>query len=76
MQIRMSDLSAAAIGRLTSRGVNVISTNPDYGTVTADVAPGALGAIANDPDVTYVAEVLAPRIGARACDGLGADSAR
>jgi hypothetical protein len=62
VQIRMSDLSAAAIGRLTSHGVNVISTNAGYRTVTADVTPGALSAIANDPDVTYVAEVLAPHI--------------
>ncbi|HTK15569.1 MAG TPA: fibronectin type III domain-containing protein [Acidimicrobiia bacterium] len=63
-QIRMSDMSASAIRRLTANGAHVVSTSPDYRTVTADVAPGALGAIANDADVTYVGEVLAPLTGA------------
>jgi hypothetical protein len=64
VQIRMSHLSAASIGRLTSVGAQIVSTSPDYDTVTADVAPRTLSAIANDPDVTYVGEVLSPRVGA------------
>jgi hypothetical protein len=67
----MSDLSAASIGRLTSRGVEVISTDAAYRTVTADVTPGALGAVANDPDVSYVAEVLAPHVGSGATGSTG-----
>src|SRR6266480_1417980 len=61
VQIRVSDVSPAAVARLTARGVHVISTSTDYSTVTADVAPGDLDTLANDPDVTYVGEVLAPR---------------
>ena len=38
VQVRMSDVSPAAVERLTSHGVHVISTSPDYGTVTVDVA--------------------------------------
>jgi hypothetical protein len=64
VQIRMSDLSAAAVGRLTAAGAHVFSTSTDYDTVTADVAPEALSTIATDPDVTYVGEVLSPRVGA------------
>jgi Subtilase family/Fibronectin type III domain len=63
VQIRMSDVSPAAVERLSSRGVNVISTSPDYRTVTVDAPPGALSEIASDPDVSYVGEVLAPRTG-------------
>ena len=78
VQVRMSDVSAAAVERLTSHGVHVISTSPDYGTVTVDAPPGALGAIADDPDVTYASEVLAPRTGtpASASTGLGGDAER
>src|SRR5436190_15230401 len=61
VRIRVPDVSPAAVGRLTARGVHVISTSTDYSTVTADVAPGDLDTLANDPDVTYVSEVLAPR---------------
>ena len=71
VQVRMSDVSPAAIERLTSHGVHVISTSPDYGTVTVDAPPGALGAIADDPDVTYASEVLAPRTGAAASGSTG-----
>jgi hypothetical protein len=76
VQVRMSHLSAAAIGRLAAHGANVISTNADYGTVTADVRPGALGAIANDPDVAYVAEVLAPRISSEGSVSTGLGTVR
>jgi len=61
VQIRVSDVSPAAVARLTTRGVHVISTSTDYSTVTADVAPGDLDTLAHDPGVTYVGEVLAPR---------------
>jgi hypothetical protein len=73
-QVRMSDLSAAAVERLTSHGAHVISTSPDYRTLTVDAPPGALSAIADDPDVTYANEVLAPRTGtpAGASTGLAA----
>jgi hypothetical protein len=71
VQIRMSDLSVSAIGRLTSVGAHVVSTSPEYDTVTADVAPGALGTIANDPDVTYVGEVLSPHVGAETTRATG-----
>jgi hypothetical protein len=64
VQIRMSNLRAAAIGRLTALGAHVVSTSPGYRMLTADVAPHVLRAIASDPDVTYVGEVLAPRVGA------------
>jgi hypothetical protein len=63
LQVRMSDISAAAVDRLRSHGVNVISTSSDYSTVTVDAPPGALSDIATDPDVTYVGEVLAPHSG-------------
>ena len=61
----------AAVERLTSHGVHVISTSPDYRTVTVDAPPGALGAIADDPDVTYASEVLAPRTGTPASASTG-----
>ena len=60
-QIRMSDTSPAAVARLSARGVHVISNSPEYSTVTADVATADLDTLANDPEVTYVGEVLAPR---------------
>ena len=74
VQVRMSDLSANAIARVTSHGVNLISTSPDYGTVTVDIPPGALRQIADDPAVTYVTEVLAPAVAASTtrASGLGA----
>ena len=61
VQIRMSDVSPAAVARLTASGVHVISTSTDYSTVTADVAPADLDKLANNSEVTYVGEVLAPR---------------
>jgi len=71
LQVRMSDTSAAALDRLTSHGVHVISTSPDYSTVTVDAPPGALSAIADDPDVLYASEVLAPRTGTPASPSTG-----
>src|SRR5947207_1699832 len=47
VQIRTSDLSTATMTRLTSLGAHVVSTSSAYRIVTADVAPAALGAIAN-----------------------------
>ncbi len=71
VQVRMVDVSAAAVDRLTSHGVHVISTSPDYSTVTVDLPPGALNAIADDPNVTYASEVLAPHTGAPAGASTG-----
>jgi hypothetical protein len=65
-QLQMFDMSPAALDRLKSHGVHVISTSPDYRTVTVDAPPGALGAIGDDPDVRYASEVLAPRTAAPA----------
>ena len=48
VQVRMSNWSPISIGRLTSLGAQVVSTSPEYRTVTADVAPRALRAIAKD----------------------------
>jgi hypothetical protein len=71
LQVRMSDLSPAAVARLRSHGVDVISTSANYNTVTVDAPPGALSDIANDPDVSYVGEVLAPRTGADESASVG-----
>jgi flagellar hook assembly protein FlgD len=63
VEIRTADTSAAGVAALRSSGAHVVNVSPAYATVTATVAPGALRAIADNADVRYVSEVLAPRVG-------------
>ena len=53
----------------------MFNVSAPYSTVTAAVAPAALGAIANDSDVEHVNEVLAPLTGGFA-GRLEADAAQ
>src|SRR5262249_28318468 len=64
VQVRMTDMSTAAIARLAAHGARLISTRPNYSTVTIDAPPGALPQIPDDPAVSYVSEVVAPTRGA------------
>ena len=60
VEIRTSSTSASAVAKLRTLGAQIVNVSATYSTVTASVAPSALGAIAQDSDVTYVNEVLAP----------------
>ncbi len=63
--------ASATVARLQAAGAQVVNVSPAYSTVTADVAPASLRAVAADRAVAYVTEVLAPRVGA-ADTGTGA----
>ncbi|MDQ1383601.1 MAG: hypothetical protein QOG65_980 [Actinomycetota bacterium] len=63
VQIRTHDIASATIARLGAAGARVVNVSAAYSTVTADVAPASLRAVAADSSVAYVTEVLAPRVG-------------
>ncbi|MDQ1476255.1 MAG: hypothetical protein QOE62_1484, partial [Actinomycetota bacterium] len=63
VQIRTHDVASATVARLRAAGARVVNVSPAYSTVTADVASASLRAVAADPAVAYVTEVLAPRVG-------------
>jgi hypothetical protein len=62
--IRTGDTSSAGVAGLRARGAQIVDVSPEYSTVTAAIAPGALSNVAADPAVVYVMEVLAPQVGA------------
>jgi hypothetical protein len=62
VEIRTASTSATTVARLRALGAHVVNVSPAYSTVTAAVADSALGAVAADPDVTAVNEVLQPMI--------------
>ncbi|MDQ1458722.1 MAG: hypothetical protein QOI08_206, partial [Actinomycetota bacterium] len=64
VEIRTHDVATATLARLRAAGARVVNVSPAYSTVTADVAPTSLRAVAADSGVAYVTEVLAPRVGA------------
>lgn len=69
VEIRTSDVSAGAVARLGAAGAQVVDVSAEYSTVTAAVAPRALSAIAADPAVRFVQEVLAPQVGSTTTTG-------
>lgn len=60
VQIRTSNTSTAGVARLQAMGARTVNVSAAYSTVTASVTPATLAAIAADPNVIYVSEVLAP----------------
>jgi hypothetical protein len=71
VDIRTSSTAAAVVAGLRARGAGIVDVSAAYSTITAAVAPSALDAIANDANVIYVSEVLAPRVGAVGADSSG-----
>ena len=63
VEIRTTDVGTATVARLRSDGAQVVDVSAEYSTVTAAVAASALGAIASDPAVRFVQEVLSPQVG-------------
>ena len=61
--VRTSDTSSAGVADLRQRGAQIVDVSPEYSTVTAAVAPSEMEAVAADPAVQYVMEVLAPAVG-------------
>ena len=61
--VRTSDTSSAGVADLRQRGAQIVDVSPEYSTVTAAVAPSEMKAVAADPAVEYVMEVLAPTVG-------------
>jgi hypothetical protein len=62
VEIRLSSSDEATVARLRGLGAQVMNVSSAYSTVTAAVSAGALTAIASDPTVQYVSEVLAPQV--------------
>jgi hypothetical protein len=69
VQIRTADTSSASVSRLEQLGAQIVHVSPEHSTVTAYATPDELRALATDPDVSYVMEVLAPLIGKLAPTG-------
>src|SRR5437762_534388 len=54
--IRTGDTSSDGVAELRALGAQIVNVSPQYSTVTAAVAPGALPSVAADPAVDYVME--------------------
>ena len=63
VEIRTNHTSASSVAQLRALGARVVNVSAAYATVTAEVLPSAMRALAASPLVRYVNEVLAPHVG-------------